>query len=174
MKNKPEKTNAVRILETKKAQYTLLSIPLRETSDGPVAVSAREVAELLGKSPEMTFKTLVTAGKSREHYVFVVPGSGELDLRKAARAAGEKSIEMIPSRELLPLTGYVHGGCSPVGMKKTFKTVIDVSAENYDTIVISAGRVGLHMEISLDELRKVIQFTTADIVEKHSESSEKP
>ena len=170
MKNKTDKkatkTNAVRILEAAGAQYELMTIPLQENNDGPVAVSAREVAQLLGKSPETTFKTLVTVGKSREHYVFVVPGSRELDLRKAAQAVGEKSIEMIPAKELLPLTGYVHGGCSPVGMKKTFKTVIDVSAENYDVIAISAGRIGFHMEISLSELRKVVPFTVADIVEK--------
>ena len=163
------KTNAVRMLDARKAQYTLFNIPLQETSEGPVPVNARKAAELLGRSPEVVFKTLVTVGKSREHYVFVVPGSGELDLRKAARAVSEKSVEMIPSKELLPLTGYVHGGCSPVGMKKTFRTVIDASAENYDTIVISAGRIGLHMEISLNELRKAVSFAVADIVEKREE-----
>ena len=170
MKDKTDKkitkTNAVRILEAAKAQYELMTLPLEETSEGPVAVSARRVAELLGQKAEVVFKTLVTVGKSREHYVFVGPGSGELDLRKAARAVGEKSIEMIPSKELLPLTGYIHGGCSPVGMKKTFKTVIDASAENYETIFISAGRIGLHMEIALSELRKAVSFTVADIVEK--------
>ena len=168
MKNKTDKkttkTNAMRILDAAGARYELLTIPLQETSEGPVAVNAREVARLLGKSPETTFKTLVTVGKSREHYVFVVPGSGELDLRKAAQAVGEKSIEMIPSKELLPLTGYVHGGCSPVGMKKTFKTVIDASAEDYGSIAVSAGRIGVHMEISLNELRKVVPFIVADIV----------
>ena len=160
------KTNAVRILETAGAKYELKILPLEETSDGPIAVNARRVAELLGQAPEVVFKTLVTVGKSREHYVFVVPGCGELDLRKAAQAVNEKSIEMIPSKELLPLTGYVHGGCSPVGMKKTFKTVIDASAENYDTIFVSAGRIGLQMEIALPELRKAVEFVLADIVEK--------
>lgn len=166
MKDKTDKTNAVRMLEAKKACYHLLKIPIAETSSGPVAVSAGKAAELLGKSPDVVFKTLVTAGKSREHYVFVVPGSGELDLRRAAQAVGEKSIEMIPSKELLPLTGYVHGGCSPVGMKKTFKTVIDASAEKHEAIVISAGRIGLQVEISLSELRKVVPFMLADIVVK--------
>ena len=169
MKSKADKravkTNAVRILESAGARYELLTLPLQESSAGPVAVNAREAAKLLGKRPDVVFKTLVTVGKSREHYVFIVPGSGELDLRKAAQAVVEKSIEMIPAKELLPLTGYVHGGCSPMGMKKAFRTVIDASAERHDAIVISAGRIGLHMAISLDELRKVIPFTVADIVE---------
>ena len=167
MKNKTgkktDKTNAMRILEAAKAKYELMTIPLPETADGPVAVNAVRVAELLGRSPDVVFKTLVTVGKSREHYVFVVPGSGELDLRKAAKSVGEKSIEMIPSKELLPLTGYIHGGCSPVGMKKTFRTVIDASAESLGTIVISAGRVGCHIEIALSELRKTVPFTLADV-----------
>ena len=159
MKAKINKTNALRILDAAKVKYELMSLNLPE----PVAVSAREVAEILGRRPEVVFKTLVTVGKSREHYVFVVPGAAELDLRKAAKAVGEKSIELIHAKELLPLTGYVHGGCSPVGMKKFFKTVIDNSAANYERIIVSAGRIGLHIEISLEELRKVIDFSLADI-----------
>ncbi|MCR4818864.1 MAG: Cys-tRNA(Pro) deacylase [Fretibacterium sp.] len=169
MKDKADKkitkTNAVRILEAAKARYELITLPLQETSEGPIAISARRVAELLGQKAEVIFKTLVTVGKSREHYVFVVPGAGELDLRKAARAVNEKTIEMIPSKELLPLTGYVHGGCSPVGMKKVFRTVIDASAEKYDTIFVSAGRIGLQLEIALPELRKAVEFIVADIAE---------
>ena len=161
MKEKINKTNALRILDAAKAKYELLSLNLPEA----VAVNARKVAEILNKRPEEVFKTLVTVGKSKEHYVFVVPGSAELDLRKAAKAVAEKSVEMIHAKELLPLTGYVHGGCSPVGMKKYFKTVIDISAENYETITISAGRIGLHMELSLDELHKVIDFKLADIAD---------
>ena len=161
MKDKINKTNALRILDAAKAKYELLSLNLPDA----VAVNARKVAEILNKRPEEVFKTLVTVGKSKEHYVFVVPGSAELDLRKAAKAVAEKSVEMIHAKELLPLTGYVHGGCSPVGMKKYFKTVIDISAENYETITISAGRIGLHMEIALDELRKVIDFKLADIAD---------
>ena len=163
MDKKTNKTNALRILDAEGVAYNLLTVPMPEGSPRPVALNAREIAERLGRSPDVTFKTLVTAGKSRTHYVFVVPGSAELDLRKAARAVGEKSIEMIPGKELLPLTGYVHGGCSPVGMKKTLTTVIDQSAENYDAIVISAGRIGLHMEISLAELRRALPFTLADV-----------
>ena len=165
-KDKRDKTNAVRMLDAVKARYQLLKIPLQETSSGPVAVNACKAAELLARSPDVVFKTLVTIGKSQEHYVFVVPASGELDLRMAAQAVGEKFIAMIPSKELLPLTGYVHGGCSPVGMKKAFKTVIDASAEDHGTIVISAGRIGLHLEISLNELRKVVPFVLADIAVK--------
>lgn len=167
MKEKINKTNALRILDAAKAKYKLLSLNLPEA----VAVNARKVADILNKRPEEVFKTLVTVGKPRraengkEHYVFVVPGSAELDLRKAAKAVAEKSVEMIHAKELLPLTGYVHGGCSPVGMKKYFKTVIDISAENYETITISAGRIGLHMELPLDELHKVIDFKLADIAD---------
>ncbi|MBQ8692595.1 MAG: Cys-tRNA(Pro) deacylase [Synergistaceae bacterium] len=162
MNKKLNKTNAVRILDAAKANYGLLSLNLPDDT----AVSARQVAEILGKRPEQVFKTLVTIGKSLEHYVFVVPGAAELDLKKAARAVSEKSIEMIKSKELLPLTGYIHGGCSPVGMKKFFTTIIDASANNFDTIIISAGRVGLHLEISLSELGKAIKFSLEDIASR--------
>ena len=119
---------------------------------------------LLERTPDRVFKTLVTVGKSKEHYVFIVPVSGELNLKKAARAVGEKSIEMIRSKELLPLTGYIHGGCSPIGMKKFFKTTIDVSAGNAETIFVSAGKIGYQIEISLEDLKKVIRLQEADIV----------
>lgn len=164
--NEKGKTNALRLLDAMGVSYRLLTVPVPENSAGPVALSAPEIAERLGRSPEAVFKTLVTAGKSREHYVFVVPGSGELDLRKAAAAVGEKSIEMIPAKELLPLTGYVHGGCSPIGMKRALRTTIDQSAEAQGTIVISAGRIGLHMEITLSELRKALPFALADVEKK--------
>lgn len=154
------KTNAMRILDGRGTEYEALSYPASE------AVSALEAARLLGLPPERLFKTLVTAGKTRNHYVFVVPATSELNLKKAARAVGEKSVAMVPSRELLPLTGYVHGGCSPVGMKKTFPTVIDASAERLDTIVVSAGRIGLQMRIALDELRKALDFTLADLADR--------
>ena len=109
------------------------------------------------------FKTLVTVGKSREHYVFMIPANEELDLKKAALAAGEKSIEMIPQKELLPLTGYVHGGCSPVGMKKQFKTVFDETVVLFDTILVSAGRIGLQMEVSPDDLLRITGGITAPL-----------
>ena len=129
---KHEKTNVMRILDQKKIDY------VSHSYDGTGSVSGVEVAEALGQNPDFVFKTLVTEGKSREHYVFVIPVSAELDLKKAAHAVGEKSIVMIKSKELLPLTGYVHGGCSPIGMKKFFKTVIDESSLSCDRIVFCA------------------------------------
>ena len=117
----------------------------------------------LGQNPDMVFKTLVTVGKSGNHYVFMIPVAKELDLRKAAKAVGEKNVEMIKSKELLPLTGYIHGGCSPVGMKKFFTTTIDETAKNFPTIMFSGGAIGIQIETSLSELSKVIRFSTADL-----------
>ena len=152
-----EKTNAMRTLDKNKAAY----IPHSYESDG--AISGQDVAKALGRSPEQIFKTLVTIGKSGQYYVFIIPSTGELNLKKAAACAGEKSIEMIKSKELLPLTGYVHGGCSPIGMKKFLKTTIDSSAESLNTIIISAGKIGSQIEISLSELKKVITFSTSSL-----------
>lgn len=118
----------------------------------------------MGQDPKRVFKTLVTVGKSKNNYVFVIPVEKELNLKKAAKIVGEKSIDMLKSKDLLSLTGYIHGGCSPIGMKKFFKTVIDISAEDYDTIIFSAGKIGYQVEMSLSELSKVIRFTTADII----------
>ena len=154
-----DRTNAMRRLEACGASYTPLTVPL----SGAAAVSAVEAARLLRRGTDEVFKTLVTVGRSREHYVFVVPGGRELDLRKAARAVGEKSVEMVRSKELLPLTGYVHGGCSPVGMKKPFRTVVAASAEGLATIVVSAGKIGQMMELSLEDLRRAVDFTTEDL-----------
>lgn len=155
---KIEKTNAMRILEASGADYTL---HMYNDTD---AVSGLEIVAALGENPDSVFKTLVTVGKSGEHYVFVVPVSGELDLKKAASAVGEKYVEMVKSKELLPLTGYIHGGCSPVGMKKFFKTTVDKTAENYDTICVSGGKIGWQVELSLFELAKAIEFSLCDIV----------
>ena len=127
------------------------------------AVSGVDVAAALGEDPACVFKTLVTSGKSGAHYVFVIPVTSELDLKKAARAVGEKSVEMVKSKELLGLTGYIHGGCSPIGMKKFFRTVIDISAERHDYIYVSAGKIGYQIEISLDNLRKMIRLETAEL-----------
>ena len=126
MKIKDEKTNVMRILDQKKVKYN--SYNYLKTG----AISGMEVAKALDENPNLTFKTLVTVGKTNNHYVFLVPVNKELDLKKAAKAVNEKNIEMVKSKELLALTGYIHGGCSPVGMKKSFKTVIDSSAKNYD------------------------------------------
>ena len=154
---KQEKTNVMRLLEQKKAAYTA------HYYGDTDAVSGAEVAAVLGEDPDRVFKTLVTAAGSGEHYVFLVPVEKELELKKAAKTVGEKSIAMIKSKELLPLTGYIHGGCSPIGMKKPFRTVIDESAAGFDTILFSAGKIGYQVETSLAELAKVIPFDLADI-----------
>ncbi len=155
---KQEKTNVMRTLER-------LKIPYQEHFYGDTeAISGVEVAAVLGEDPARTFKTLVTVGKSRNHYVFMVPVAEELDLKKAAAAVGEKAIEMIKSKELLPLTGYIHGGCSPIGMKKQFRTVIHETAPSFDTILFSAGRIGYQVECSLEGLRKAIPVECADLI----------
>lgn len=129
------------------------------------AISGMEVAEALNEDPNMVFKTLVTAGKSGNHYVFLIPVNKELNLKKAAKSVGEKSIEMVKSKELLPLTGYIHGGCSPIGMKKFFRTVIHISASEFEKIIFSAGKIGYQVEVSLDDLKKIIKFDLFDIVD---------
>lgn len=159
MKKSDIKTNAIRLLEQKKIPFIV------HTYADTKAVSGMEVAKVLGEDPDMVFKTLVTVGKSGEHYVFVVPVNRELNLKKAASAAGEKSISMIKSKELLPLTGYIHGGCSPIGMKKFFRTFIDKRADGQRTIMVSGGKIGYQIEIAPEELAKVIRFTLEDISE---------
>ena len=155
---KQEKTNVMRTLERLKISY-------QEHFYGDTeAISGVEVAAVLGEDPARTFKTLVTVGKSRSHYVFMVPVAEELDLKKAAAAVGEKAIEMIKSKELLPLTGYIHGGCSPIGMKKQFRTFIHETAPSFDTILFSAGRIGYQAECSLEGLRKAIPVEYADLI----------
>ena len=150
------KTNAMRLLDKHKLPYTALSYSAEETR-------GEEVARLLGLDPATVFKTLVTAGASRAHYVFVIPVCRELDLKKAAAAAGEKSVAMVKSKELLPLTGYVHGGCSPLGMKKTFPTFLDASAAGQDAISFSAGRRGLQVRTSPAALAALLPYTFADL-----------
>lgn len=157
MKTKDEKTNVMRILDQKKVKYN--SYNYLKTG----AISGMEVAKALDENPNLTFKTLVTVGKTNNHYVFLVPVNKELDLKKAAKAVNEKNIEMVKSKELLSLTGYIHGGCSPVGMKKSFKTVIDSSAKDYDKLIFSGGKIGYQVETTLDELKKVINFDLKDI-----------
>ncbi len=125
--------------------------------------SGAEVARMLGLDPDRVFKTLVTLGHSGEHYVFMIPVEAELDLKKAAAAVKEKNIEMLKMKELLPLTGYIHGGCSPIGMKKRFTTAVDETAMLFDTIVFSAGRVGAQVELAPEELSRVIGFHYADL-----------
>jgi len=157
MSKHEEKTNVMRILDSKKISYDSHCYVNTPTTNGV------EVAEILGQNPADVFKTLVTTSKSGTNYVFVIPVEEELDLKKAAKAAGEKSVEMLKSKELLPLTGYVHGGCSPIGMKKAFKTFIDISAESRDKIIFSAGKIGYQVEIRLLELSKVLEFSLEDL-----------
>ena len=152
MKQNNEKTNVMRILDQKKIEY------LEHCYVSTSAISGEEVASVLGENPSQVFKTLVTIGNTKNHYVFLVPVNKELDLKKAAKVVNEKSIEMIKSKELLPLTGYIHGGCSPIGMKKQFKTTIDSSAEQFKTIIFSGGKIGYQVEVSLNDLKKVINF----------------
>ena len=152
-----EKTNAIRALEQKK-------IPFRFHDYSSMgAISGVEVAAVLGEPVEKVYKTLVTVGKTGTHYVFVVPVAEELDLKKAAKAAGEKNIEMVKSKELLPLTGYIHGGCSPVGMKKLFPTFIDISAKTQESIMVSGGKIGFQIELNPLDLKKIVPFTFAPI-----------
>ncbi|MBQ2661402.1 MAG: Cys-tRNA(Pro) deacylase [Clostridia bacterium] len=152
-----EKTNVCRILDQKKIPYKLHDYSNTD------AVSGLDVARVLNEEADCVFKTLVTVAKSGQHYVFCIPVSTELDLKNAAKAVGEKSVEMIKQKELLPLTGYVHGGCSPVGMKKQFVTTIDESVILYDTIFLSAGKIGFQIEIAPDELKKAVDYATANI-----------
>lgn len=159
-----EKTNAMRALERAGVRYNSLSyLPEGKEVAPEDAPGGTEAAALLGVPAERVFKTLVTVGKSLAHYVFVIPVARELDLKKAAKAVGERSVEMVKAKELLPLTGYVHGGCSPIGMKKTFVTVVDESAKELPSFLFSAGKIGKQVEVSPSELGKALRFSYADI-----------
>ena len=154
---KTEKTNVMRILDQHGVPYE------SHCYEGTGAISGAEVAAVLGQDPDRVFKTLVTVGRSGQHYVFVIPVLRELNLKKAAAAAGEKSVEMVKSKELLPLTGYIHGGCSPIGMKKLFPTFLEESAVLYDAILFSAGKIGWQVESSPDGLEQIIPFQYAEL-----------
>jgi Cys-tRNA(Pro)/Cys-tRNA(Cys) deacylase len=158
MAKKETKTNAMRMLESAGINYTLHTY---DVSDD--LVDGVSVAKKCGEDPEQVFKTLVTVGNDKEHYVFVVPVAQKLNLKACAKAAGVKSVEMIPQKELLPLTGYIHGGCSPVGMKKPFKTIFDETMILFDTILVSGGRVGTQVEVAPDDLLKITNGSTAPI-----------
>ena len=160
---KEEKTNVMRILDQKKINY--VSHCYADTD----AISGIEVATVLKQNPDQVFKTLVTIGNSNSYYVFLVPVNRELDLKKAGKAVGEKSISMIKSKDLLPLTGYIHGGCSPIGMKKLFPTVIHESASEWDTIIFSGGKIGYQVQLSVEDLKKVIPFSLEDICDTLAE-----
>lgn len=156
---KEHKTNVMRLLDKAKINYSHYSYV-----DSGV-ISGIEVCDVLNESPDRVFKTLVTVGKSKEHYTFVIPVNKTLDLKKAAKAVFEKSVCMIKSKELLPLTGYVHGGCSPIGMKKNFVTVFDESAKKFDTVFFSAGKIGYQVEVNVNDLYSLIDFTYYDLTE---------
>lgn len=154
-----EKTNVMRILDQKRVAYK--SYCYVDTN----AISGMDVASVLNENPSQVFKTLVTVGNSKNHYVFLVPVNKELNLKKAATSVGEKNVEMVKAKDLLALTGYIHGGCSPIGMKKQYKTVIDISANNYDNIIFSGGKIGYQVELNKEDLKKVISFTLASITD---------
>ncbi|MBR6424429.1 MAG: Cys-tRNA(Pro) deacylase [Oscillospiraceae bacterium] len=156
MGKKDEKTNVMRLLDEAGVSYQHYSY------DGE-GLDGAAIAALLGQAPERCFKTLVTVGRSGANFVFMVPVCGELDLKKAAKAAGEKALEMLPQKQLLPLTGYVHGGCSPIGMKKRFPTFLDESAVLYETICCSGGKVGRQVELRPEDLHKLISLEYADL-----------
>lgn len=155
---KEEKTNVMRVLDGKKIPY------ISHTYEPDPSLSGEEIAAILGEEADKVFKTLVTQGKSGAYYVFAVPVQSELDLKKAAKAAGEKSVSMIKQKELLPLTGYVHGGCSPIGMKKQFPTFVHETATGYEHIFVSAGKVGFQIELSPKDLIFVTGCKVSDLV----------
>lgn len=155
---KDDKTNVMRVLDSRKISYE------SHTYEQDATLTGAEIAAILGEETARVFKTLVTQGKSGAYYVFVVPVEAELDLKKAAKVAGEKAIAMIKQKDLLPLTGYVHGGCSPIGMKKQFPTFIHETATGYDKVFVSAGKVGYQIELAPDDLIKVAGCKPADVV----------
>ena len=152
-----EKTNVMRILDSKKIKYDHYCYV--ETGE----TNGEKVAAILGQDPAYVFKTLVTVAKSGANYVFVIPVREELDLKKAAKAVGEKSIDMLKAKDLLALTGSIHGGCSPIGMNKFFRTTIDLSAKDLEKMYVSAGKVGYQIEIAPSDLEKVIRLEYADV-----------
>ena len=154
---KNEKTNALRLLDGAKIDYKVYNLHISE------AISGTEVAKRLNFPENKVFKTLVTKGKSNNHYVFVIPSDKELDLKKCAAAVKEKSVEMIKQKELLPLTGYVHGGCSPIGMKKKFRTFFDKSVLSFESVVFSAGKIGLHVEIKTKDINPFLEAEFFDL-----------
>ncbi|SER96824.1 Cys-tRNA(Pro) deacylase [Lachnobacterium bovis] len=158
MAKKEAKTNAVRILERNKVNYELINYECDEFIDGI------HTAEASGASIEQSYKTLVMKGKSNNYYVFVIPIAEEVDLKAAARSVNEKSVEMIHVKDLTAITGYVRGGCSPLGMKKQFQTIIDSTAEKYDEIYISGGRIGTSIKLNPHDLAKVVRASFGDII----------
>ena len=158
MAKKDNKTNAMRILDRMKISYEVL------THDCDNFVDGLSSAAQLNLPVEQVFKTIVTTGKSKAHYVFVLPVDKEIDFKKAAKSVGEKSLEMLSLQDLTPLTGYVRGGCTAIGMKKQFRTTIHETAKDFDTIIFSAGKIGYQVEVSLEDLKKVVRVEVADVI----------
>lgn len=158
---KMSKTNAMRILDSKNIQYELISY---ESKDGKI--DGVSVAEKINKDPRTVLKTLVAQGTSKGLYVYIVPVKEELDLKKAAKAVGEKKVEMIPVKDIQKWTGYMRGGCSPVGMKKAYPTILDESAYSVETIIVSGGKIGLQMEMKVHDLKEITGAKLADIVKE--------
>lgn len=156
---KVEKTNVMRTLDQKKVAY---EVKVLEDAEG---LTGTQIAQKLSENPDQAFKTLVTTGKTGTHYVFVIPVAAELNLKKAASVVGEKNIEMLKQKDLLPLTGYVHGGCSPIGMKKFFRTVINDTAKQFDEMYFSAGKIGHQVKVAVADVEKVIRVEFADVVD---------
>ena len=161
---KEQKTNVMRLLEQKKIPYTAHSYP-----HGEEAVDGKTVAGLVGIDPARVFKTLVAVGGGKRYYVFDIPVERELDLKKAAKAVGEKSVAMLHVSELLPLTGYVRGGCSPIGMKKQFPTVLDASALDFETICVSGGKIGTQVELAPGDLLALTRGSAAELTTEKNE-----
>lgn len=153
------KTNAMRILDQKKVDYNVITY---DSNDGKI--DGISVAEKIGKSSSVVYKTLVAQGNNKDIYVFIIPVKEELDLKKAAKVAGEKKIEMIPVKDILKFTGYIRGGCSPVGMRKNYTTFIDDSASKIEKIVVSGGKIGIQIELSISQLAKVTEAKFDDII----------
>lgn len=154
-----QKTNAMRILDKAKVEYNVITY---ENKDGKI--DGVTVAGKIGKKKEEVFKTLVTVSNTKNIYVFVIPVDEEIDFKKAARVTGEKNIEMINVNDLLKITGYIRGGCSPIGMKKMYKTFIHNSAEELTTVIFSGGKIGIQLEISTEKLNTVIPYSYEDII----------
>ncbi|WP_285824405.1 Cys-tRNA(Pro) deacylase [Schaedlerella arabinosiphila] len=160
MGKKELKTNAMRMLEKLKIPYEYL------TYECPEFVSGISTADITGLPHELVYKTLVTTGKSGEHFVFVIPIEAELDLKKAARAVGEKSVEMLPVKEITKVTGYVRGGCTAIGMKKKFPAVLDESARTLDRIYVSGGKIGMQLKLSPEDLKRAAGADYVDVLQK--------
>ncbi|MFT4414299.1 Cys-tRNA(Pro) deacylase [Fredinandcohnia humi] len=158
------KTNAMRILDSKKISYTVHTY---DSDDGKI--DGVSVAHKVNKEPKVVYKTLVTQGTSKDLYVFIIPVEAELDLKKAAKASGVKKLEMIPVKEIQKLTGYIRGGCSPIGMKKLYPTFIDKSAEYHEKILVSGGKIGIQIEVKTNDLRTVTEASLLDISKDSSD-----